>query len=75
MSALILAVTGFKKLPGGPTITQDQTLVVESDKMIVLPRENDTKATVIANGYEFYVDAEVAEIATAMSAADASAYT
>ncbi len=75
MSALILAVTGFKKLPGGPTITQDMDIVVESDKIIVLPRDNDTKATVIANGYEFYVDAELAEIATAMDAADASSYT
>ena len=75
MSKLILAVTGFKKLPGGPQVTQDMTLVVESDKMIVLPPENDTKPTVLANGYEFYVDAELAEIATAMSATDASAYT
>lgn len=75
MSKLILAVTGFKKLPGGPDITRSQTIVVESDKMVVLPREDDTKATVFANGYEFYVDAEVAEIASAMSATDASSYT
>jgi hypothetical protein len=74
MSKLILAVTATTN-PQGYKTTASQTIVVESDKITVFPREGTDKALVIANGYSFEVDAEVAEIASAMSAADASSYT
>jgi len=74
MSKLILAVT--KSIaPSGQTVTEDKTVVVESDKFVILPLDSNTRALVLVNGWQFEVDAEVAELATAMSATDASAYT
>lgn len=74
MSKLILAVTKTTA-PGGPSVTENRTIVLESDKILVFPLDNDTRSLVIANGYQFEVDAEVAELGSAMSATDASAYT
>lgn len=74
MSKLILAITKQVN-PQGMSDSTAKTIVVESDKILVFPQEGNTKALIVANGYKFYVDAEVAEIAAAMSAIDASAYT
>lgn len=74
MSKLILSVTKTIN-PNGSSDTTTRTIAVESDKMTVFPREGTDKALILANGYQFYVDAEVAEIAAAMGATDASAYT
>lgn len=74
MSVLILAVTKTTA-PGGPSVVEDKTVVVESDKFTILPIDSDTRSLVIVNGYQFEVDAEVAELASAMNAVDASAYT
>ena len=77
MSKLILAVTRTI-LPSGAADATAKTIVVESDKITVLPRSVTTandSALVIANGYQFEVAAEVAEIAAAMAATNASTYT
>lgn len=74
MSKLILAVTSSRP-PGGPKVTLAQTIVLESDKIMVFPLEENTRSLIKANGWEFEVAAEVSEIGAAMSAVDASSYT
>lgn len=74
MSKLILAVTKTVT-PDKKTSEVAQTIVVESDKITILPLESNTKSLVMANGFQWEVEAEVAELASAMSATDASAYT
>lgn len=74
MSKLIISATKTTKVGKVPN-TNTQTVVIESDKIVVLPREGTDSALIEANGYQFEVDAEVAEIAAAMEATDASTYT
>jgi hypothetical protein len=74
MSKLILAVTASQS-PSGVRDSANRTIVVESDKILVLPDSANTKAIIQTLGWTFWVDAEVAELASAMSATDASAYT
>lgn len=74
MPTITLATTS-QKAPGSLKIAKDETIVVSSDKILVFPREDGASSLVMANGWEFEVDAEVAEIATALDSTDASSYT
>jgi hypothetical protein len=78
MSKLLITATSAKS----PTQQQlwkegdgAQVVYVESDKIQIFPREGTAKAVIIANGYQYFVDAEVAELADALGAEDVSAYT
>lgn len=74
MSKLLLTATKTVT-PDKKTISTSQVVYVESDKITILPREGTAKALVIANGYQFDVDSEVAELGAALAAEDVSAYT
>lgn len=74
MSKLIVATTA-SKAPGSPWQTKTQTVVIESDKIMVFPENENTTSLIKANGWEFRAAGEVAEFGAAMSAVDASTYT
>jgi len=78
MSKLTITATSAKH-PSGKTLWTEadtpKVIFVESDKIVILPREGADKAAILANGFEFWVDAEPAELAAALSSVDVSAYT
>ena len=74
MSKLIVATTA-SKAPGRQWITKSETIVIESDKILVFPENDNTTSLIKANGWEWRAAGEVAEFGAAMSAVDASAYT
>lgn len=74
MSKLLITATKTVS-PDKKTNTDTQVVYVESDKITILPREGTTKALILANGFQYEVDAEVAELANALGAEDVSAYT
>jgi hypothetical protein len=74
MSKLLITATSTVN-PQGSKTTTSQVVYVESDKITILPREGTTKAVILANGFTYEVDSEVAEIGAALAAEDVSAYT
>lgn len=74
MAALQLAVTKSVS-PANKINTTDRDIVVVSDKWIVEPADGGDGSVVMVNGWTYYTDAEVAELATALSAGDATVYT
>lgn len=74
MSKLLITATKTVS-PDKKTNTDTQVVYVESDKITILPREGGDKCTLLANGFQYDLDAEVAEIGAALAAEDVSAYT
>lgn len=74
MSKLLITATKTVS-PDKKTNLNSQVVYVESDKITILPREGTDKATILANGYQFDVDAEVSELSVALGGEDTSAYT
>jgi hypothetical protein len=71
-----LLITATKTIsPDKKTNTSSQVIYVESDKITILPADGTAKSILQANGYNFFLDAEVAELGTALGAEDVSAYT
>lgn len=62
--------------PDGKTLTSyNKNVFVESDKITVLPTAGETGTVLMANGYQFFLDADVADIGTALGTENMSAYT
>lgn len=61
--------------PDKKTSNVAQVVYVESDKITILPREGATESVLLANGFQFDLDAEVAELSAALGGEDVSAYT
>lgn len=74
MSKLLITATKTVS-PQGHTVDEAQVVFIESDKITILPREGNTKSVILANGYRYEVDAEVAELGAALTVEDVSAYT
>lgn len=74
MSKMLITATKTVA-PDGKTNSNSQVVFVESDKITILPREGTAKALVLANGFQYHVDAEVAEISAALGGEDMSLYT
>ena len=78
MSKLTVAVTKVVNPKGATTLNESEsplTIFVESDKIMIFPRESGEKSTIFANGYELWSNASVAQLAGSLSSVDVSAYT
>lgn len=78
MSKFLITATKIVSPAGKTTLNTGETaqvVYVESDKFQIFQRDSNTKAVIIANGYQYDVDSEVAELAAALGAEDMSAYT
>ncbi len=78
MSKLLITATSGKS-PDGKQLWKEgeaaRVVFVESDKITILPREGTAKSVIMANGYQWFIDAEVSEISAALAGEDVSSYT
>lgn len=78
MSKLLITATSAKG-PDGKQLWKEgeaaKVVFIESDKITILPREGTAKSVIMANGYQWFVNAEVAELSAALAGEDVSAYT
>lgn len=65
MITLILATTA-NRAPGSQKVTEDKEVTVSSPRWVIFPREGGVSSTVFVNGYEYDVDAEPAELKSAL---------
>lgn len=74
MSKLLITATKTVS-PDKKTNNDSQVVYVESDKITMLPIDGGDRSLILANGFQFEVSAEVAELADALDVEDVSAYT
>lgn len=70
MVTLILATTA-NRAPGAQKITEDKEVTVSSSRWVIFPREDGISSTIFVNGYEYDVDAEPAELKSALQSESA----
>lgn len=75
MSKLLITATKVIAPDGKVLDNFNKVVFVESDKITILPTAGETKSVLVANGYQYFLDAEPTELGTALGAENVSSYT